>query len=142
MSYVVKFTPKGSREFEVPSILTVSWGAGRSTAPTGQSAQNFHNIETIIVARQKSLKRNGKVSNETETVKLAAAVGNKAYFSGSIVVTSPDDESITIQTVRWDEGQICGIKYAGSPHGMVETLSIAVSGLKVDDVEFKTGYGS
>jgi len=138
MSAVVKFTPNGGAAFEVRNVLSVAWEADRHSAANGTLGQPNHNLANIVISRQKSMPdANGQVTNETETVHLAAALEAKAYFSGSITLSSPDDQAATIQTLRWDKGHVCDIKNTWTQHGMMETLSVAVTGLKVDNSEFK-----
>jgi hypothetical protein len=137
MSMTVKFKPKSGAEFEVPNVTSVDWDAHRMPAPNGQVGQRNHNLGMVRLVRRKSLQQAGKVKNETEIVKLAAAVETKAYFEGTITITSSDDSAATVQTIRWDQGHICDIGTSSSEHGVQETLGIAVTNLKVDDVEFK-----
>jgi hypothetical protein len=137
MPVTVKFKTKSGPEFEVSNVTSVDWDAHRVPAPNGQIGQRNHNLGAVRLVRRKSLQQGGKVKNETETVKLAAALETKAYFEGTITITSADNSAVTVQTIRWDQGHICGIATSGSDRDMQETLEIAVTNLKVDDVEFK-----
>jgi hypothetical protein len=139
MAITVEFTGKQGK-VDVPNVVGMGWEVSRNPAPNGQIGQRNHNIGCITLVRQKSLMKGGKVTNETALVKLAAGVEEKGYFGGSIVVTSQDNSGATIQTIRWDQGHICDFKTGWSDHGMQETMSIAVTGLKVDDSEFKVEF--
>jgi len=137
MAITVKFKPKSGPEFEVPNVTQVSWGVDRTPAPNGQIGQINHNIGAISLTRDKALQQGGQVKNETDTVKLAAAVEDKAYFQGTITITSAANSTVTVQTIRWDQGHISGFSSIWSDDRMHEDITVAVTNLKVDDSEFK-----
>ena len=141
MKFKVTFQPKsGGAPFDVQNVKAISWGARRHPRENGEVGQVNHQIDIVTIVREKALAKDGKNKNETEIIALAAAIGQKAYFKGTVVITPTAAEG-AVQQIEWEQGHICDIQEEAQFGGnFVERLQIAVTGLKVDDSTFMVSH--
>ena len=134
---IAKFQPEGVAEFQVKNITVCRWGVSREPGPNGHIGRIGHDIHTVTIVRHKSLQDGGKAKLEDETVKLAAASEKKAYFKGTVTAAQEDDSTNIVEKLSWDSGHICHLAHEISDNRVIETMDISVTGLKVNDSEFK-----
>ncbi|HEV8700015.1 MAG TPA: hypothetical protein VGV60_01940 [Candidatus Polarisedimenticolia bacterium] len=131
----VKLTPaQGGSQFEVKNVTDLRWGFGRPPGPGGHLGMDGFDIDTLLLSRIKSMPdENGKTQREDETVRAAAALGQRATLKGEITVAPANEPTNIIQTIRWDNGFISGLRTAVHGHEMREEIEVTVTGLKVGD---------
>lgn len=133
-----KFTPNsGGTTFELRNILGLSYDISRQPGPNGRVGTMAHDLGYVTIQRRKSLEEKGLANLEGETVKLAGATAKNAYFKGEITMARADQPTNVVQTIRWDEGHICGISCTTHGNEITETIQICVTELKIDDSVFR-----
>jgi hypothetical protein len=138
MAYITfKMTPKGGKEFAIANIQQVSWGVHRDPAPDNRVGRNGHDIDEIVVVRNKSL--NGL---DNDVVRQASQVGDKASCTGWISVARAANQNGIIQKLAWEEGHVAGLSTSVADESIVETITLVVTRLKVDDFTFDQGTGA
>jgi hypothetical protein len=138
MNFIVcTFTPKsGGEKFAIKNIEFVSFRVSRRPSDNGYIGSRAHEISTITIRRQKSLAEKGTAAMEEETIQLAAATQQNAYFSGEITIARADDKKNVIQTIRWEDGHIVDLQSQVYENSITETIEVCVPALTVDDSQF------
>jgi hypothetical protein len=131
------FTPQGGQSFQVKNITSVGLHDCRPPAENGHVGMKGHVIDTVRIQRRRSLQEGGSAGLEDEIIKLAAATEKKAYFSGEITFARPDDTGNKVTTIRWKEGHICDHGLDLVEDELIETLSVSVTELSINDSTFK-----
>lgn len=132
-----KFTKKDGSEVNINNISNISWSVDRATAPNGHVGMKGHRIYNIGFQRIRSLQNENVAQLENETIELASATEQKAYFDGEITVARADDANDIIQTIRWKNGHICDLKNDIDGDEITEIFEVSVTSLEINDSEFK-----
>ena|SRR2546427_8862811 len=139
--YEMKITPiapNEGKEIEVPTVVHVDWSVGRPSGPGGNMGLDGHIIAPVAISRIRSLQdEKGRSGQENEIIKLAAAMGQAAYFKGEIRVFPSDDETTVLKVIRFQRGYISNLSCSVNDHDITEQIQITVADLQVNDASFK-----
>jgi len=132
----VSFTWKG-QQIKVNNIQNVDFNVSRTPSPNGHLGMKNHDIRTINFERRRSMQVDGMAPLDNDICKLMAATEKDAYFDGEITNARADDSGNKVVTVRWTGGHICD--YSLNMYGteIVESFSVSLTQLMVDDSTFK-----
>ena len=132
----VEFQVNGQK-FSVDNVHSVFWQVHRPQAQNGCLGMRGHEIGVISFTRSKSLQVEGVAKLEDDTIKLAAATEQKAYFDGQVTIARADDSTNILQTIRWKGGHICELSNQFSGGDFVERFEVSVRDLEVNDSTFR-----
>lgn len=133
----MNITPKSGTKFSVPNVIDCSYSVERSPGVDGALGQTYYDVLPIRVRRRVSLPGDGLAQVEGETIKLAAATGQNAYFKGEVTLARADDPAAVIRTLRWDKGHICRLTCDVDGDEIIESFDVSVTSLTIDDQALK-----
>jgi hypothetical protein len=131
------FTPQGGQSFQVHNIIFVGLHDSRPPAANGHVGMRGHLIDSIRIRRRRSLQVEGVAGLENEIIKLSAATEKRAYFDGEITSAREDDAGHKVLMIRWKGGHICDHSIELDDDEMIESISVSVTELSINDSSFK-----